>query len=1190
MRLRMSIATIVALALPAPALAETITFDGLAPGTVLTTQYADVGGAGQGVTFGLLPGGVPSPTYRPAIIALPTGQAHSGMQAANISTCLSGIGCEFYIPRMTATFAVPRTTVSVRAGVHGAMTATAVATMTAYDAGGGLVATSAPVTLTAGAGIHALISVTAPPATIVGIRIDLRAGTDFGNPVAIDDLTFDTPVTPPVPDITLTPSSTFVTVRQGASLDIPVTVGRIGGSTGPVTLALTTPLPPGVTATIAPNPVPGDTSTLTLTAATDAPPTGGAPVAVTLRATPSAGAGSATREVTITVGVRSSFDLRVIGSADVDLSTCVASAVLEVDRDFGFPGPVNLTVTGLSGGVQASFAPPLATFPNGAAGEQIALVLTAPPTGFAVPNQTLTVHANAPGLAERTATITAHGTCPAVYDIRITSMQITQGAQSTFLPDRYPANPSAPFAYADIPNRASLIREGTTVVRVYANASIAPSNGVPGVTAELRAYNYDRFGRPVLIPGGPLLPISPPRRLKVGPASATMAEEVSDVDAFSFILPPSWVRGEMMIGVRLIGPSPGQTVQSLRQCEEAACVTNDAFAIGHIPITAPRTFTIEPVAMTVGGDPALPSAASVFDQARKLTPLKVVVKPYVATIDISDLSGLAAGSDEANSAVLDRLDDWHCDNEPSSGTFAIGVNSDLARGVKHTNVCFWNFSAPENAVVTWKRPLTSVAHEWGHLLGRRHASPGCGGGANGEVAEAWPPDEMGFLQSIGLDVNVGSGVGGPFRVIGGGPPLVPTQWFDYMSYCAGGATAWVSVKNWNALVAAHGFHALTPRAVTPPKERLLRVTATVAASGATTIGHVRTVSAPRPPEAVSDYRLIGRDALGAQVAEATMLSTISHVEGGPPMMVLHGYLPPLGTIAKVEVVRAGVVRADRTRSARAPRVEILSPRAGARLAGRNVTVRLRATDADGDALRIRLEYSRDAGRTWDTVSTGPARDRITLPGRLFARSSRARIRVTVSDGFRERTVTSARFSAAGAPPTVRISTPAAGLTQPNDAALILAGEATDDASRSITGRSLVWRSGSRILGRGATLAVTGLAAGSRRITLTARDRTGRSATTVVAVRLTAAKPVFLRLSAPKTLGRSRRTFRLTVASSLRGRLSVRIAGQPTRRFQVGRTVRTLAIRVPRGTATLNVHLTLTAGGRATNAVLTVKRP
>ncbi len=240
-RLRALTATVAALALPAPALAETITFDGLAAGTVLTNQYADVGGAGQGVTFGPLPGGVASPIYRPVIIALP-GQAHSGTQAANISTC-QGESCAFVPPRMTATFGVHHTAVSVRIGQFVTPANPAVATMTAYDASGALVATPAPVALAPGAGIHALLAVTTATPTIIGIRIDLR-DSDQGNLVAIDDLTFDTPVTPPVPDFTLSTPTTFVNVRQGASLAIPIAVGRIGGSTGPVTLALTTPCRP----------------------------------------------------------------------------------------------------------------------------------------------------------------------------------------------------------------------------------------------------------------------------------------------------------------------------------------------------------------------------------------------------------------------------------------------------------------------------------------------------------------------------------------------------------------------------------------------------------------------------------------------------------------------------------------------------------------------------------------------------------------------------------------------------------------------------------------------------------------------------------------------------------------------------------------------------------------------------------
>src|SRR5579862_774082 len=70
----------------------TINFDELSPGTAVTTQYADFGGAGQGVMFGPLPGGA-GDSPRP-VITNAGSQAHSGTQVADITcmTCNEGLG------------------------------------------------------------------------------------------------------------------------------------------------------------------------------------------------------------------------------------------------------------------------------------------------------------------------------------------------------------------------------------------------------------------------------------------------------------------------------------------------------------------------------------------------------------------------------------------------------------------------------------------------------------------------------------------------------------------------------------------------------------------------------------------------------------------------------------------------------------------------------------------------------------------------------------------------------------------------------------------------------------------------------------------------------------------------------------------------------------------------------------------
>jgi hypothetical protein len=65
----------------------------------------------------------------------------------------------------------------------------------------------------------------------------------------------------------------------------------------------------------------------------------------------------------------------------------------------------------------------------------------------------------------------------------------------------------------------------------------------------------------------------------------------------------------------------------------------------------------------------------------------------------------------------------------------------------------------------------------------------------------------------------------------------------------------------------------------------------------------------------------------------------------------------------------------------------------------------------------------------------------------------------------------------------------------------------------LTGRQLRWMLG-RLLGTGAQITLTGLPAGTRRIDLFARDSAGRLGRASLTVRLKAARPLFLTLSAP----------------------------------------------------------------------------
>jgi hypothetical protein len=84
---------------PAGLADSTVDFEQFEQGTVITTQYADLGGPGRGVVFGPLPGGG-SEGLHPVIAIPPAGQAQSGSHVANIATCS---GCEFFRERCSAT-------------------------------------------------------------------------------------------------------------------------------------------------------------------------------------------------------------------------------------------------------------------------------------------------------------------------------------------------------------------------------------------------------------------------------------------------------------------------------------------------------------------------------------------------------------------------------------------------------------------------------------------------------------------------------------------------------------------------------------------------------------------------------------------------------------------------------------------------------------------------------------------------------------------------------------------------------------------------------------------------------------------------------------------------------------------------------------------------------------------------------
>lgn len=146
--------------------------------------------------------------------------------------------------------------------------------------------------------------------------------------------------------------------------------------------------------------------------------------------------------------------------------------------------------------------------------------------------------------------------------------------------------------------------------------------------------------------------------------------------------------------------------------------------------------------------------------------------------------------------------------------------------------------------------------------------------------------------------------------------------------------------------------------------------------------------------------------------------------------------------ATVEVVRDGVLL-DRKLRNRPPRVRLLAPDHRTRTRARgNLLVRWSASDADGDALQATVDYSSDAGRSWRTVYDGPSIGRAIVPSSFLEGSTRAQIRVFVSDGFSEAQALAQLFRVAG-------TAPMATIVRPDTGEPVRAGERTcSSAARS----------------------------------------------------------------------------------------------------------------------------------------------
>ncbi len=1011
-------------------------------------------------------------------------------------------------------------------------------TLTGYNIHGQVVASD---TATVGADAATLMTITTASEEIAYFAV--QGPIAISEPLEIDDLSFEVPSSPPPPQISLEAVG-FLSLAQSQQVTEVLGIQRFNDADDPVTLTVSG-LPEGVTVA-GENVIPanGDKAELVFSVAANAPV---ASSEFTLTAKSPDVSGSVSEKGTFAVvrGLGLTLGAGEDTEQTIKLGPCSDGlATITGLQAVSGSGALTLTSSGDTAGLTATLGShtislgqnvSLSFASNGSGGTGEAKY-TVTETDGSLPSASVHIY------VERSAPTTTQG----VY--------VTQGTQ----PDYGHLEPSGSGASGNSYRGVTLVAGKTTIVRVYGDTDAAA--GLAGAVAQLYGY---KNGKP--LPGSPLAPDYGPSTLPNAHASGEVvsdSELESEANAYTFTLPESWTSGGYVprpgASVGIYYPS-GQTIQLVGETQPypgagqiASCHTNNQFTLNNVgfeQVGINYDADLNPVALVENGK-APPPAEKVFQDTEAITPLPngdLGIIGYFSEADISFITNSGKTAAEKNEEVLSLMEE-----DFGNTSHAVGVTSGAAYGL--TNSVPGNTSAVDG---NGSRPLTSVAHEVLHQYGLVHASPCNGAGANGQTAEAWPPDERGELDGIAVNPN-----SEPYDFIANGLNGFAFA-YDPMSYCAqvggGDPNDWISPRNWGRLIEIFGVNPTagaasraTVASVSDPgtgrsvgrdplaadaqlNTGMLRVIGYANSETGTHITSVGPAVSGEINHGSLDpaYTLSTTSASGQKLGSVQMYATSGgHIDNAGAITQLTAEIPSANADA-LAIALSGKVLASRTRPARAPIVRVLSPRAGTRVGGgHSVLVRWSTKDPEHLTLRVAIDYSSDGGRVWRTIYAGADSGRASVPSFYLSASHHARLRVRVNDGFNEAIATSRVFTALGAPPKVAILTQFSHTASiAADAPVTLLGGAVDQLAHTLSGHSLHWYDGAISLGYGPSIVAGPLPSGVNHIRLVARDSAGRTATASVTFTVAALSLPGVTLKFPKAVSAKSRKLTFTGSAS-----------------------------------------------------------
>ena len=765
-----------------------------------------------------------------------------------------------------------------------------------------------------------------------------------------------------------------------------------------------------------------------------------------------------------------------------------------------------------------------------------------------------------------------------------------------------------------------------TVVRVF--AAMRRDNGLKGdERREYTALLTGKRGSKVL---GTIQPVSRPKNLD-GDTDlfVTHDERGREERGLFFVLPPSWTKGRP-IDLRAELRVSENAATAPKECGSDLCKADDRFTLKKVEFINPGGLAIGMVRLYETNehkDPAFKADADfsdglgiqspppanvalpqkVWPSVGDLVTLSMVQLPlpdgmlsvpasYMAAFNWSDIANDTSliGKDKlykSRTRLQNKIDEgelcWAvCPAE------IIGIASATLSDKR--GVSSGDFYGDIPASISYRQSPMTVLHELIHGWNLKHShGENCLGDTEDQEGDAIDANGYGHFQGVKLDPRgwlPGRSPATPFIVKSpdAGSP-VDSGLFDVMSYCGNGDSEhWVAPAMWRRLLNQRLFRA-------GPSSTLERRRATSRSAHAGS-GDVLGVYGVAGKDGVKIFTVARREAKllsgetdptyvlralagGEVLAEAAMeAKALGH--GGETSLA--GEVDATSAEAVV-IVRNGQEVARMEASPAAPTVTLRSPGAGTVVRGGPLRVAWKASDADGTKPLATVAYSADGGKLWRAVAE-TTESSVVVPRAQLAPGSRALIRVTVSDGFRETEVLSRPFRVLRQRPRPVIVLPRAGDEGRVGAPVFLAGNATEDGGAEVPAGRLRWYAGKRLVGRGPQAAASGLKPGRVQIRLVATDSRGLTGTARAVVRIAGAAPLLTTIKAPKRISRTARSVTLRLAASYPAPL--RVAG---RRLRLGSRQQSVRVPVKPGRKPLAITLRLGSGKLVSTEKVTIAR-